>query len=789
MGDRTAFLSSSWSTQPASLAKAALALALRSLRLVIPGLIVLIAPAAHADESDELQIEAADITSEDSNVLLANKAVLRYRSIVLRANKLRYDSKGGWARAFDGITLTDRQGNKLYAETLEYFPLLTDAVARGRVEFVGAGGLELVADLIRYDLDSSNLLGEGSIVLRDANGNELTTEQVSYNVARKEGAAQDVLITSPHHPGQLAAATARVAPYGYRLEEATYTTCDRADPAWILEADSLTVDENEVVTARHATLRMFGLPVLYLPELSFINSDERRSGFLAPSFTYRSGSELSIETPFYLNLAPNYDALITPRLTSGRGVYAELSGRWLFANARGDALVGYTSDRASEQSRGRLAVNNRQRLADRWNLELAGEWVSDDAFPDDYLLGDQAAQRQYQQRLQLEYARDDLVVGAKLLKFQTILQDDEVAKPFASLPGLYLNWATSPAELAGSELGVDASIDYFTRGGADPQEGLRSHANVKLSRTDWLGNTRMDSQLGVAGSRYGLNGSEWATGYAQLQWRKPLATELKLAGGNLRQVIEPRLALGLVTEADFTGVPLYDTARAELSANELYRIDSYNGADRFEDTNLLAYGVSMRMLGKNRLTDVFTASFAQRYRFADSKISLDPKDEPAKRGFSNMVIEGKVRPSATNAFKGRLEWNPDLDKFEQVDIEAQLLPTNANVYAMQYTKNLRDDAAKRSGVTNLSFYRALGGQWRMTGDITYDLDDSRFTKVQSGLRYLSTCRCWNMDFFAEREPLAEGDRTYYYFQLSLLGLGSLGSDRFDRKVERLRKRL
>ncbi len=43
--------------------------------------------------------------------------------------------------------------------------------------------------------------------------------------------------------------------------------------------------------------------------------------------------------PYYLNLAPNYDATIAPRLMTKRGLQIAGQGRYLFDNAagRGDA--------------------------------------------------------------------------------------------------------------------------------------------------------------------------------------------------------------------------------------------------------------------------------------------------------------------------------------------------------------------------------------------------------------------------------------------------------------------
>ena len=755
--------------------------------LPMAALILVIGLGAQAQDSEtQLEIDAAEIKSETGTELLADNATLKFGNIRLHAPKLRYDVEGGWAEGSDGITLTDGDGNKLTAGTLEYFPILASAVARGQVLFEGNSGLQLVADLIRFELKTNNLLGEGNIVLRDGRGSKLSTSEISYNLDAKEGAAKNVVITGENHPGQITAGEVKIAPFGYRLIDATYTTCHMDDPDWILSAQTFTVDERKVVTARNATLRVFGVPVVYLPELSFINSDERRSGFLSPKFIYKSGSEFSIETPVYLNLAPNYDATVSPRYTFGRGIYTEVSGRWLFPNSTGSALLGHTKDQRLEDNRGRLALESSFQVSDHLRMEVEGEWVSDDSFPDDFLFGSKTAQRHFAKRIEVIHLEGETTIGAKLLKFQTIREDNEVASPYDSLPGVYLRWRREGPQMGGA---LDSSLDYFARGDDDPNEGLRTHTHALVTRTDWLGNSRLDSEFGVAGSIYSANDSHWATSYASLQLRKPFSSDLLLDGDSRQLVIEPRLALGLVSGTDFEDVPLYDTDRAESSADELYNVNSFNGHDRFEDTNLLAYGFSMRMPGENGPADSFSALIAQRYRFNDSKIQANSSKDPPKRGFSNLILEGKVKATSTNTVKGRVEWNPDLEKFEQLDVEAQLLPSNGNAYSLHYAKNLAEGVDESDTVTNLSIYQKLGGKWQVLGDVTYDFDDSRISKVQSGLRYISSCRCWNMDIFAEREPLAGDKRTYFFFQLNLLGLGALGTDRFEDSVAQLKEEI
>ena len=72
-------------------------------------------------------------------------------------------------------------------------------------------------------------------------------------------------------------------------------------------------------TARHARFNIQDVPVFYSPWLSFPLDDRRMSGFLWPTLGSSSQSGLDIATPYYFNIAPNFDATLTPHYYADRG--------------------------------------------------------------------------------------------------------------------------------------------------------------------------------------------------------------------------------------------------------------------------------------------------------------------------------------------------------------------------------------------------------------------------------------------------------------------------------------
>jgi len=75
-----------------------------------------------------------------------------------------------------------------------------------------------------------------------------------------------------------------------------------------------------VAEGTDGTVYFLGTPIFYSPWLSFSLNNQRKSGFLAPSFGTRSDSGIELSLPYYWNIAPNMDATIAPRVMTKRGV-------------------------------------------------------------------------------------------------------------------------------------------------------------------------------------------------------------------------------------------------------------------------------------------------------------------------------------------------------------------------------------------------------------------------------------------------------------------------------------
>ena len=123
---------------------------------------------------------------------------------------------------------------------------------------------------------------------------------------------------------------------------------------------------------------------LYLPKLSFPTNDDRKSGFLIPSFGSSSKRGLEIEIPYYWNLAPNADLKTTVNWMKKRG--AEIKSQLRFLTSKQHASIDLNhlpSDDLFNDDRTYSKINYQLNPSLNTQIEVTGEYASDTNYFED----------------------------------------------------------------------------------------------------------------------------------------------------------------------------------------------------------------------------------------------------------------------------------------------------------------------------------------------------------------------------------------------------------------------
>src|ERR1700728_637288 len=186
------------------------------------------------------------------------------------------------------------------------------------------GGATIEADEVIYDEKTKRLRAEGNARLTEANGRITHGQVINLTDDYRDGFVDSLRLEGPDHP-RFAASRAHRSQGNYTvLQNGVYTACEpckddpKKPPEWQVKAARIIHDDREkMIYFEDATVDFFGLPLVYFPFLSTPDTTvKRKSGFLFPTLSTGTAYGVSIETPYYFNLAPDYDLTLYPRFMS-----------------------------------------------------------------------------------------------------------------------------------------------------------------------------------------------------------------------------------------------------------------------------------------------------------------------------------------------------------------------------------------------------------------------------------------------------------------------------------------
>ncbi|RUM81486.1 MAG: LPS-assembly protein LptD, partial [Candidatus Thioglobus sp.] len=151
------------------------------------------------------------------------------------------------------------------------------------------------------------------------------------------------------------------------FDSSTYSLCPLGNTDWRMKADKITLNTttNQGV-AEDVTVEFFGVPIFYSPSHTWV-LEGRGSGFLAPNFgsyndsSSSADSNYQVRIPYYFNISPDRDFLLSLNQLSSRGSVLEGKYRQLIAG-------GENWDGGRFEAEGHYLYKDDITSQDRWLL-------------------------------------------------------------------------------------------------------------------------------------------------------------------------------------------------------------------------------------------------------------------------------------------------------------------------------------------------------------------------------------------------------------------------------------
>lgn len=669
------------------------------------------------------------------------------------------------------------------------------------------GELKVLAEHGELDRAADRAILDGDVRVREP-GLLLTGSHAELNTATGLGELQQARIL--HYDSGARAEAERLSRPSEELavlEQASYTQCRPGAEVWRLSAGNLRLDRaSGRGEARDTVLRLGPVPVFYTPYMNFPIDDRRQSGWLWPSLSSSDGGDIA--APYYLNLAPNYDATLTPRYIGDRGAMLETELRHLAGFGQTELGGAYLpDDDLTGGDRWLFSGEHRGRLGSHVGTLVDYTKVSDIDYFRDLSVSSLDIKRQthLNQRAQLSSSLGQWRTTLLVQQYQTI--DEFVAEPYQRLPqwtlrreGGQRNFRPDYTFLAEY---TDFDHDESIAEGGNRITGQRLYSEAGLTlpmhwaagyiqptlKMRYVG-YELDDLPGGGSSIDDENPSS-ATPMAIVDAGLFFERETEWFGDGYLQTLEPRLYYLWSEHEQQSDQPLFDTSRLTFSYQQLFRPFRFSGYDRLEDFDQLSLGVTSRWIGRGDGRELITASVGQIFYFDEREVTsrATPRGlllEETRRDNSELAAELRLQPNDSFWATASTLWDTTDDRINEGGFYLHY-SGEASIFNLGYRYR-----RAQPGINHLqrnleqadaSAVLPVSERWSLFARFNYDLEDNRSLEDLFGVQY-EDC-CWLARVVYQRavegeDRLVTGERRVardhaIIFEFQLKGLGSLGS--------------
>ena len=697
------------------------------------------------------------------------------------------------------------------------------ALRRGD-QFLGTNKLD-------YDSNTGKYVAEGSVRYQDS-GMRMVADRAEGDQNADTHNVQNARYQLMARRGNGGAEHIELHGKQGTLYGATYSTCPPDDRRWELRAQRIDVDtEAGMGVARNAILHVGPVPVLYVPWFPFPIDNRRHTGLLYPSIGSSNRNGFDYRQPYYINLAPNYDLTLIPRLMTSRGIQLGAEFRYLTDTGRGVFDVAYLpNDRLTDRdrqdeidrnialenrranNRGLFRFNGVQNVSPIWQARTHLNWISDTRYLEDFNnnlngltpfavtsdIGLYGQGRYWSAGVSADYHElADYTLTRSIL-------------PYNRLPRAYLVWEQpfghwltagvdaeavhfqSPAKAGGSRVDLKPFVSMPLEGaswfltptlawrytGYQLDNGLAR--DLALARAKFADPSQPNPTAETIAGFYNNNPSR-ALPIASVDAGLYFDREVHWRGQSFLNTLEPRLFYLRVPYRDQADLPRFDTQPLTFSWGQLFRDNRYTGADRQTDANQLTLALTSRLLRQSDGREKLSASLGQIHYLADSRVTV-PGEIPVERGKSAWVADSTWTVNDRWTIGASYQWDPKFRRQDLASVRTRYLVGDEGVvnFGYRYRRNLLEQV-------DLSFLYPLSRSWSLVGRYYYSLyrntlqgQAPQLLEGIAGVQWDSCCmaiRLVGRRYIRNREGELNNA---LQLEIELKGLGSAGPDTESR---------
>ncbi len=563
------------------------------------------------------------------------------------------------------------------------------------------------------------------------------------------------------------------------LDNGTFTTCLPGSNTWSVVGSEVIQDrEEQVAEIWNARFKLGPVPVFYSPYLQLPIGDKRRSGFLIPNARYSSKNYFEFTLPYYWNIAPNFDATITPHYMDKRGsIQWQNEFRYLTQAGMGlmefDYLPSddvFKEDYPTESDKHRwLFYWQHAGVMDQvWRFNVDYTKVSDPYYFNDFTSTYGSSTDGYAtQKFSVGYALDNFDATVTTKQFQVF--DAEHSNSYAAQPQLDVNYYQN--DVGPFDTRIYGQAVHFSNTNSDLPEATRLHLEptISLPLSNQWGSLNTEAKLLATHyqqtnldyyneNALATNGTELKDSVNRVMPQFKVDGKLVferdmnwLAGYS--QTLEPRAQYLYVPYRDQSHINNYDSALLQFDYGGLFRDRTYGGLDRIASANQVTTGITSRVYDQESV-ERFNISVGQIYYFTESRTGDDKIKWEEDDQTGSVVWAGDTywRMSERWGLRGGVQYDTRLDNvangnatLEYRRDEDRLLQLNYRYASEEYIQATLPNYAyapqSKDGISQVGAVASwpIVDRWSVVGAYYFDTKQNKAADQMLGLQYNSCC--------------------------------------------------
>ncbi|MDQ6950656.1 MAG: LPS assembly protein LptD, partial [Mariprofundales bacterium] len=531
-----------------------------------------------------------------------------------------------------------------------------------------------------------------------------------------------------------------------------------------------------VITLHNARFVMGGVPLLYSPYWQY--PLKRRSGMLLPEigFGKRRGTEVAV--PLYWAGGTNWDATLTPRWMTARGLQLALEARHAWAKGHEIIKIEGLHDKVLGTNRKAGSAKIAWQLAPALAFSMSGQYIGDRAYLADFSLDStKAAQRYLTNQAALHWQGKYGYSELSALRGQNLVAAND-AGTLQILPRLESS-DRIPLRSSGLVFGLDQQSTNFSR--AIGVAGVRVVAAPYLELPWQLAGGGLAALLHI-GTRYNYyqlrNGvvphhQSLSSVDASFSLRADIA---RVSSNHLwRHLISSTVRYDLVQAPDQSRLVNFDSNFSRLTMGNLLSSNRFTGHDRVERANRVSLLLAQSLQHKGSIHDpareLLRIAVGASYDML--RQSVDPARMPTPtQPWSNLLGEASFSPWSVLTMAADGQYDAASHYWARSSASANLHDGRNDRLQVAFRRTDGRYAAADSRLTVTGLLN-LVNRWRTTGSWDYDLRQRLTRNASVMLEYNHPC--WQIGVEGFRNTLATASsartNTGFRIQFALKGVG------------------